>query len=117
MLPTFAGLAEVSDKVPTDRVIDGVDQQDLLLGEDDGGARDGFLYYESGELQAVRHRHWKLRLPGLKKIRNWTEVDRGTQETELYNLAHDIGETKNVAADHPDVVRKLMALAGKAKGS
>ena len=33
----------------------------------------------------------------------------------LYNLAEDIGESKNVAADHPDVVAKLQALVEQAK--
>jgi arylsulfatase A-like enzyme len=115
VLPTFAGFAGVSDMVPKDRVIDGVDQRELLLGQSDDGARDGFLYYESGELQAVRKGNWKLRLPGLKKVRNWSEMDRGSQETELYNLDRDLGERKNVAPDHPDIVKRLTAIAQKAK--
>ncbi len=116
VLPTFAALAGVSNKVPTDRVIDGVNQQRLLLGDSDKGARDGFHYYNGAELQAVRKGEWKLRLPGLKNIRNWTELDRGTQETELYNLVRDIGEKKDVAADNPDVVKSLMSLAERVKG-
>lgn len=115
VLPTFAALAGVEDAVPTDRVIDGVDQRDLFLGKNDDGSRDGFLYYDSGELQAVREGRWKLRLPGLKKLRTWTEFDRGTQEVELYDLAADIGETENVAADHPDVVTRLTTLANRAR--
>ena len=34
---------------------------------------------------------------------------------ELYNLADDIGETKNVAGRHPEVVKRLEALAEKAR--
>ena len=34
---------------------------------------------------------------------------------ELYNLETDIGETRNVAADHPDVVERLTALADRAR--
>jgi arylsulfatase len=34
---------------------------------------------------------------------------------ELYNLKEDIGESKNVAAKHPEVVRRLEALADKAR--
>ena len=35
--------------------------------------------------------------------------DRGSKETELYDLHADIGEKKNVAKDNPAVVSKLMA--------
>ena len=30
-----------------------------------------------------------------------------TIKTELYNIAEDIGEQNDVAADHPDVLQKL----------
>lgn len=49
-------------------------------------------------MQAVRSGRWKLVLPAV-----------------LYDLKEDIGETKNLAAAHPDVVRHLAALAGKAR--
>jgi arylsulfatase A-like enzyme len=66
-------------------------------------------------LQAVRKGNWKLRLPNLKELRTWTENDHGTNKTELYNLARDLSETTNVAAEHPDIVKRLMALAEEAK--
>jgi arylsulfatase A-like enzyme len=115
VLPTFAALAGVSEKVPQDRVIDGVNQWDLLVGKNNTGARDEFLYYESSELQAVRKGAWKLRLPRLKNLRNWPDLDRGSQQTELYNLERDLGETKNVAAENPDVVQRLMSIAGSVR--
>jgi arylsulfatase A-like enzyme len=115
VLPTFAALAGVPELVPSDRTIDGVDQTELFLGKNKDGARDGFLYYEKDELQAVRQGPWKLRLPDLKELRNWSEIDLGTNETELYNLATDLGETTNVAAKNPKIVKSLMALAEKAK--
>lgn len=115
VLPTFAALAGVRDKVPTDRIVDGVDQTELFLFDSQLSQRDGFRYYNDGELQAIRQGEWKLRLPDLKKIRKWPELDRGTQQAELYNLTSDIGETTNVAADHPDVVKRLTLLARQAK--
>jgi arylsulfatase A-like enzyme len=110
VLPTFAALAGVEEKVPTDRKIDGGDQRALFLGNETG-ARDQFLYYEQSELLAVRKGPWKLRLPGLKKLRDWPEMDRGTQVAELYHLGRDLGEKQNVASDHPDVVQRLTRLA------
>ncbi len=115
VLPTFAALAGVGEKVPTDRTIDGVDQSELLLGKNEAGARDGFHYWDGNELQAVREGPWKLRLPGLKNLRKWPELDRGTQEAELYHLEKDLGESKDVAADNPEMVERLMALAEEAK--
>ena len=115
VMPTFAALAGATDAVPADRVIDGVNQTNLWLGKSENGARDGFWYFDDGELQAVRQGPWKLRLPALKKLRTWPEFDRGSQETELYNLERDLGETKNVATNEPEIVAKLMAIAEEAK--
>lgn len=115
VLPTFASLAGAFDKVPQDREIDGVDQSDLLKGRSVAGARNGFLYFERDELQAVREGPWKLRLPDLKELRTWTEIDVGTNEIELYHLNRDLGETKNVADENPDVVKQLMEIAESAK--
>ena len=36
-------------------------------------------------------------------------------ELALYNLEADIGEQRNVAALHPDIVKRLTALADKAR--
>lgn len=109
VLPTFAALA--GTEPPSDREIDGVNQTELLLGQDADGAREQFFYFDGPELQAVRVGPWKLRLPGLQRFRKWTELDRGTQQTELYHLGRDIGETNDVADEHPDIVRRLMSVA------
>ena len=37
-------------------------------------------------------------------------MSRGNLDIELYNLAADIGEADNVAAQHPEVVAKLARL-------
>jgi hypothetical protein len=34
---------------------------------------------------------------------------------QLFNLAKDIGEKKNVAADHPEIVKKLTAVLDQFK--
>jgi arylsulfatase len=115
VLPTFAALAGAD--VPDDRVLDGVDQAGLLTGSDQDGARDRFLYYHGGELQAVRQGPWKLRLPNLKRFPNWSEIDRGSQRTELYHLGRDLGETTNLADKQPQVVERLRAIAEAVPGS
>ncbi|MEM7697316.1 MAG: sulfatase [Verrucomicrobiota bacterium] len=115
ILPTFSALAGASEAMPTDRIIDGVDQHDLLLGSSDEGNRNQFLYFENDELQAIRQGAWKLRLPNLEKFRDWTELDRGSGEVELYHLPTDIGESRNVAAKWPKIVERLTGLAEAAK--
>ena len=89
LLPTFAKWA--GGKVPDDRVIDGRDVGDLFLGKP--GAKtphDRFFYHQADNLRAVRSGPWKL-------FRNGP----------LYNLDEDISEKKNVAAKHPNMVKRL----------
>lgn len=51
---------------------------------------------------SVRRGDWKL-------IRLFAGNDDGTDLLELYNLRDDIGETQNLAAEHPDIARELNA--------
>jgi len=58
---TFATLAGASDKVPTDRPMDGVDASKFLLGESEHTGRDTLLFFGGdGELMSVRWRHVKI---------------------------------------------------------
>jgi arylsulfatase A-like enzyme len=113
LLPTLARLAET--KAPQDRIIDGKDIWPLLA--DQPGARsphEAFYYYQIDQLQAVRSGRWKLHLPLKVKKANWGE---GTPNTplKLFDLKADIGETTNLADKYPDVVKRLLALAEKAR--
>jgi len=105
LLPTLAGLAGAP--IPGDRVIDGKDIWPVLSGQP--GAKsphDRFFYFSENRLRAVRSGPWKLHLA--VKTRNGKVTSPA-----VYNLAEDIGETKNVAAEHPDVVRQLSGYAGE----
>ncbi|MEO2033181.1 MAG: sulfatase [Planctomycetaceae bacterium] len=104
-MPTFATLAGYD--VPGDRVIDGVDQTDLLLGQSENGARDEFRYFCKNEQQAVRRRQWKLILPERTEFYKFVD-DRGSDGIELYDLKTDIGESTNVADQQPEVVARLL---------
>ena len=103
-LPTFATLAGY--KPPTDRIIDGVDQTKLLLGQSQQGARNDFYYFSQNYLHGVREGQWKLLLPGRKSFFGYV-LDRGKGEMELYDLNADPGEKKNVAKEHPEIVDRL----------
>jgi len=93
ILPTFAALAGA--KLP-DSKIDGANIWPHLAGvAGTKPAHDTFYYYRGLKLEAVRNGPWKLHL----------------LKTELYNLTADIGETTNVAAANPEIVKKLQAIA------
>ena len=110
LMPTFTALSGV--KPPTDRVIDGIDQTALLLGQTEEG-RETFIYDQVGDGDAnmgvgIRKGNWKLLLPGRKPEQDHRFLmDFGTNGLELYDLDSDIGEKNNVADDHPVVVKEL----------
>ena len=104
-LPTFAALTGF--EVPADRLIDGVNQTELLLGKSKRGARNDYAYFCQGELHGVRRGQWKLFKANRKKFYGYVD-DKGSADIELYNLNRDIGEKSNIAADHADVVKELL---------
>ena len=110
LLPTFAKLAGVS--APRDRQIDGKDIGPLLLGEDSRSPHRVLCYFSYTHLQAIRDRRFKLVLPR-PEYPKWTGFSGrffgdGVGNTELYDLGADAGETRNVAAANPEVVKRLM---------
>jgi arylsulfatase A len=121
LLPTIAKLA--GTHAPTDRVIDGRDLWPLMSGQP--GARsphDAFYYYWGQGLEAVRSGPWKLHFahdyahlatPGGG---GWPgKYTRPKINGALYHLEKDLSEQHDVAAQHPDVVARLEALAERAR--
>ena len=120
IMPTLAGLAGA--EVPSDRVIDGEDIRHLFHGKFDKADPDkAYFYYLRVHLQAVRQGNWKLHLPRDKEpigaapfSRNMhiAPADRiGFDKPFLVDLTNDLGETTNVAAENPQVVKRLLGLA------
>jgi len=120
VLPTFAALAGA--QVPDDRVIDGEDIRHLFHGQfDQANPNKAYFYYLRVHLQAVRQGKWKLHLPREKEPVGAAPFSRNTHiapadrvgfdEPFLVNLESDLGETTNVAAEHPEVVDQLLSLA------
>ena len=96
-LPTIAGLCCAEPR--PDRKIDGVDFAPLLENPGGPALRDTFFYYLRNNLEAVRRGQWKL------------HAGKGGESFHaLYNLAADVGEEKDVAAVHPEIVEELEAL-------
>lgn len=101
VLPT---LCEIGGAAVTGR-IDGISVWPTILGRDQAELRTRRMYWEQysgGFQQAVRWGNWKA---------HHTPA-RGA--FELYDLATDQMEEKNVAARHPEVVRELKAFLASA---
>jgi arylsulfatase A-like enzyme len=120
VLPTVAAFSGA--QAPRDRILDGHDIRPILSGNREArSAYDeaGFFYYHLHQLQAVRSGPWKLYLPLKSKIPglNVQGLSRGRHATSaaLFDVRHDLAETRNVVADHPAVVERLLALAEKAR--
>jgi arylsulfatase A-like enzyme len=98
LLPTLAEIAGA--KTPAD--IDGISLLPELIGEGAAGrqqAQHEYLYWEFVGQTAVRSGSWKAIQP--KANAAW----------ELYDLAADVSETKNLARTQPEVLAKLQAYA------
>jgi arylsulfatase A-like enzyme len=113
LLPTFARLAGTS--APRDRIIDGKDIWPILSGQPQARSpHEAFYYYQMDQLQAVRSGPWKLFVAMDAKKRNWGKPEPA-QPLKLFNLATDIHEDNNLATAKPDVVKRLLVLAEKAR--
>lgn len=87
----------VGERLPDDAGEDSVSILPALTGVARKPLRDITVHQSaSGEL-AIRHGPWKLVFPR-------------TNKRVLYDLATDLGETRDVADDHPEVVEQLTAL-------
>ena len=116
VLPTIAALSGA--KLPETK-IDGKDIRPLMFGQSGATSpHEVFYYYAGFHLQAIRSGKWKLMFPhGYGHV---DEPGKGGKpgkrsnrkiELSLFDLAADVGETTDVKDKHPDVVKRLQALA------
>ncbi len=88
---TFARLAGATEEIPTDRIIDGIDQTSLWLNGDTFGRRDYVFLYNINALEAVIKEQYKLAIPG-GKIENAILAD-------FYDLFRDTREEWPVSTE------------------
>jgi uncharacterized sulfatase len=104
----FATLAELASPQPwqSKAPMNSISFLPTLTGRAADQKEHEFLYwefYEQGSKQAVRAKNWKaVRMPML------------TGKIELYDLSADIGEAKDIAAENPDIVRRMEQLMAEA---
>ncbi|HBJ88298.1 MAG TPA: N-acetylgalactosamine-6-sulfatase, partial [Verrucomicrobiales bacterium] len=106
-MPTLAELVGAKEKSSSSS--DGISFAATLLGEKQPERE--FLYREFhgyGGQQSLRMGDWKLLRMNL--MSSGKAKAKATLSEELYNIATDPAETKNVAAEHPDLVAKMKAI-------
>jgi arylsulfatase A-like enzyme len=107
MLATMAALT--GQKLVESAGPDSFNVLPALLGEKlDKPCRDHLV--EHGNMLAIRQGPWKLIPANPAGTANKKGKKRNGGGDQLYNLAEDIGETNNVAATHPDLVKEMTAL-------
>lgn len=84
LFPTLANI--VGADLPKDRVLDGVDQSDFLMGKSEKSARESVIIYIGNELFGVKWRNWKLLL---KEIDEDSYAIRNMAYPTIYNLLVD----------------------------
>ena len=106
-LPTFASLSGAP--LPTDRILDGKDITAMLRAGADGKSEyKKFFYWSKKNITALRMGNWKLRI----RIDNKSKT---RDNPELFNLADDISEANNLAAQMPDKVAHMSKILYQAE--
>jgi len=86
IVPTFLAAASLQSQT----AFDGVDIIPYLQGIR-GGRPHGDLFWRAGEGRAMRRANWKL-------------VENGNSFSGLFDLAKDIGESRDLSSEHPAVL-------------
>ena len=118
ILPTLAYLTGAP--LP-ERKIDGKDILPLMFGEPDAlSPHEAFAIYFDRQLRAVRDNRWKLvfphqyrRMEGQAPGKDGFPGQYAYSQTPLalYDLENDIGETTDVSAVNPEIVKRLQDAA------
>lgn len=80
-LATFTG-----GDIPQDRILDGVDQSEFLMGKSPKSARDSMVIYIGNELFGVKWRNWKMLI---KEIDEKSYAILNMAYPSIYNLLID----------------------------
>ncbi|CAN5900667.1 arylsulfatase [soil metagenome] len=110
LLASFAAI--VGQPLDDEAAPDSFDVSEALIGESPEG-RD-HLIQQSGVL-ALRIGHWKYIEPGQgPAVLANTGIESGrSMDEQLYDLSEDLGESQNLADEHPEKVQEMRELLDK----
>jgi arylsulfatase len=94
MYPTLARVGGA--KVPDDRPIDGGDQLDFFLGNQENSNREGFPAYVADRLYAIKWRNWKMHM--IWQV-NMYDSPQTLPLPKIINLLTDLKEERDVGAE------------------
>jgi arylsulfatase len=94
LLPTFAGTCGYD--VPSDRIIDGVDQSDLFFRKNGRSKREGFPVYNGDDLFAYKWRNWKVHFIELNSMFG---IPKKRLVPAIYNLIKDPKEDFDIVPE------------------
>jgi arylsulfatase A-like enzyme len=101
-------------KLPGTAAEDSVSILPALFGTDKAPLRAAVVHHSIHGMFAIRQAQWKLELcPGSGGWGSPGDADakkQGFPDVQLYDLSSDIAETKNLQAEHPEVVSRLTKL-------
>ena len=106
----FPTLCEIAKVQPPDD-LDGISLLPELIGEEAAGhpqEHHKYIYWEMGAQKAVITERWKAVIPKRAKS------EKGSEIWELYDLQNDVTETKNLAEEHPEILKQLKEYAAEA---
>jgi arylsulfatase A-like enzyme len=102
-----SALAAGGTPVKEEWKLDGADLMPYLLGKKAGIPHDT-LYWRLGEQMAVRQDAWKLVL--YDPIADGQKNSGRATTPKLFNLATDIGETQDLAAQNPEKLKAMQTI-------
>ncbi len=119
-MDVFPTLSEIiGAPLPSDRIYDGESLLTLLTGKTLKRTPDApFFFYNCENLQAVRQGQWKLHLTRSKEQLPFWDKNKGFADLAapvLFNLRDDRTESKDVAAENPEVVKRILSMAASAR--
>jgi arylsulfatase A len=112
LMATVAAI--VGDTLPGGVGEDSVSILPDLLGTAAGPAREATVHHSINGSFAIRQGSWKLILcpdsGGWSPPRPGSAAAKGLPPVQLYDLARDLGERRNLQADHPEIAERLSQL-------
>ncbi len=116
LYPTLLALAGVAP--PRDRIVDGKDITELLIGKSTASSHEAFYFFHYDRLEGIRsgrwkyfdkmHRYvWPIALDAAAVPNLMGAEQMGDRWPLLYDIQRDPGESYNVINTHPDVAEQL----------
>lgn len=109
LFTTFSKMAGA--KIPSDRIIDGVDLSGVLF-EQKKSPRENMFYYRGTDLYAVRLGEFKVHFITEGAYGQFGEREEHTTPI-LYNVNKDPSELFDVAMEHPAIIEDINTIVAE----